>query len=71
METIDITNHATSVQGALDPKFKKSPHTVQPLNLSTILYGRASLPACKWRNLRLRVVKQAAKVIGSKWQNLG
>lgn len=47
METIDITNHATSVQGALDPKFKKSPHTVQPLNLSTIVYGRASLPACK------------------------
>lgn len=67
METIDITDHATSIQGALDPKFKKS-HAVQPLNLSAILYGRASLPSCKWRNLRLRVVKQAAKVIGSKWQ---
>lgn len=37
--------YTTSIQGALDPKLKKPHHPVQPLNLSTILYGRASPPS--------------------------
>lgn len=56
--------YTTSIQGALDPKFKKPHHAVQPLNLSTILYGRASPPSFVNEETWGLVVKQAAKVIG-------